>query len=75
MSGSLNLVWSLINSLQVITHIPMLNVNYPANTLAFHRVIVGVINFDIIPAEEMSEAIFDFSKPWENEDEQEAETE
>ena len=30
-SGSLNLLWGMINSLQILTHFPLINVLMPAN--------------------------------------------
>ena len=43
--GSMSLMWGLINSLQIIAHIPLLNVVMPANSKIIYDVIFKIANF------------------------------
>ena len=43
--GSMSLMWGLINSLQIIAHIPLLNVVMPANSKIIYDVIFNIANF------------------------------
>ena len=43
--GSMSLMWGIINSLQIIAHIPLLNVVMPANTKIIYDVIFKIANF------------------------------
>ena len=46
---SMKYLWNLINTLQIITHIPMLNISLPANLLICLKTIIEVSNLSIIP--------------------------
>ena len=48
-SFSLNYLWAMINTLQMIVYLPMFNVIFPANINMFNSVIIKVATFDIIP--------------------------
>ena len=43
--GSMSLMWGLINSLQIIAHIPDLNVVMPANSMIVYDTIYKIANF------------------------------
>ena len=47
MSGSLNQVWGMINGLQLIVHLPAVNVNFPTNVMVVSEEILKVATFDI----------------------------
>jgi len=60
MSASMNLLWSLVNTLQVIVSLPLLNVNFPPNAFLLSTVLNKIANFNVIPMEEFNASILDF---------------
>ena len=61
---SLSYLWQLVNSLQILTHIPLLNLKFtPMNSLNFHSQVASLINMDRFPSDELFELIFDFTQP------------
>lgn len=51
MSGSLSLLWGLINSLQIVAHYPLLVINYPENAKIYSEMLLALAKFDLIPEE------------------------
>ena len=49
LSASLNSLWALMNGLQMISHLPMFKVVFPANAQMMLEPLVEVANFDLIP--------------------------
>lgn len=49
--ASLNHLWSMINGLQLSTHMSVFNLKFPANAQFFVRFLVDVSTWDIIPVE------------------------
>ena len=60
MSTSLGLIWSLMNSLQVIVFIPLINFPFPMNTVKFSVILMAIANFDILPHAEFNSLVFEF---------------
>lgn len=48
-STSLQILWGLINVLQLIVNMPLLNLHFPTNSLFFYSLLLDITNFDIIP--------------------------
>ena len=46
--GPLLPVWMFLNSLQLIVHLPIMNVAFPANVMIILRVMMPVVMFDIL---------------------------
>ena len=46
---SLSLLWALINVMQLLVCLPLVDVNYPANSLIFNKIFISIANFEIIP--------------------------
>ena len=61
MSGSLQMLWSLVNTLQVLNHLPMLNVQTPAIAMDFQGTMASLSNFDVIPTGDLFDLIFNFT--------------
>ena len=57
LSGSLVVLWSLVNSLQIMAHFPLLVINYPTNTKVYYEMLLDVATFDIFPDEEIKRVI------------------
>ena len=54
---SLQTLWGMINVMQLIVHMPMLNINFPQNAVLFYSFIVDISNFDIIPTDWIKDRI------------------
>ena len=53
LAGSLSLLWGLINSLQLVTHFPLINVIFPTNAKTYFGVMFEIANFDLIPTDDL----------------------
>ena len=60
LSVSLSLLWALINVMQLLVCLPLIDVNYPANSLIFNKIFISIANFEIIPVGGMLEKFFLF---------------
>jgi hypothetical protein len=39
----------MINVMQIIAHMPLLNVQFPGNTMFFYSLIIDISSFNLIP--------------------------
>ena len=46
---SLKQLWMLMNTLQIITHMPLLNFTFPSNFILFTDTLKSISNMDILP--------------------------
>jgi len=53
MSVSMQLLWGMVNTLQLVIHMNMLSVMMPANVQFFFSFIVNIVNFKIIPTKDI----------------------
>ena len=51
MSASLNQLWGMIHGLQIMTHMPLCNIKFPANAESFNGFMMQVAVFDVIPSD------------------------
>ena len=49
LSGSLQYLWGMINSLQIVLHLPGSSVEMPSNALMVYSTLISVTQFDVIP--------------------------
>ena len=49
MAASLSQLWSMLNGLQLAVHLPLFNLNFPANANLFIEFIIQVATFDLVP--------------------------
>ena len=54
--------WAMINCLQLMTHVPLFNVNFPANAAYFYSKMLSASVFDIFPADKLNKDIYSFDK-------------
>ena len=52
-AGSLSLILGMINSLQLIVHLPLINVSTPANVMMVEGVLVPVVMFDVLESDDL----------------------
>lgn len=57
----LNLLWSIINSYQLVVLLIGLNFKYPAAVQQMFGLLALLANFDLLPSEDINMALFDFS--------------
>lgn len=57
----MQLMWGMVNALQIFVHLPLLNITYPANAIMFCDTIEGLVNFKLIPTDKILDKIFTFS--------------
>ena len=60
MSVSMNLLWGMVNTLQLIIHLPLISVYFPQNCQLFFSFIVDIVNFSLIPTDKIMNKIFSF---------------
>ena len=49
MAASLQTLWGMINVMQIIVHMPLLNVQFPENAMFFYSLIIDISSFNLIP--------------------------
>ena len=47
------MLWGMINALQLIVHLPMFSVVFPANAQFVFSLIIGLTKFNIIPVDSL----------------------
>ena len=57
LSGSLSLLWGLINFLQYVTFFPLMNLSFPINAKTYYQVLFSIGTFDMIPTESIEESL------------------
>ena len=62
MSVSMNMLWTLLNSLQIICSIPLLNLRMPLHAEFISRILNDLANLKVLKVNSLSFKIFDFSK-------------
>ena len=45
------MLWGLVNVLQLIIHMPLVNVNFPINAQFFYGILIQIATFDLIPSD------------------------
>ena len=55
MAGSLSLLWGLINSLQLMTYYPFINVQFPVNVSIYLKALFNLANMEVLPTEDLKE--------------------
>ena len=60
LSSSLSLLWGMVNTLQLIVHMPLINIGIPGNASYFLQILITIANFEILPSEYLLGKIFNF---------------
>jgi hypothetical protein len=53
MAGSLSMILGMINSLQLIVHLPLLAVSAPANVMMIEEILIPIVMFDIFESDDL----------------------
>ena len=51
LSGSMTLLWGMLNCMQIVAHFYLVNIMFPANVLQLFKILVSTANFDILPTQ------------------------
>ena len=49
LSGSLSLLWGMVNTLQIIIQMPLVNLTLPPNAMILSKSLASMASFDFIP--------------------------
>lgn len=60
LSSSLNLIWSMMNTLQIIVYMPLMHLSMPDNAYITSLIFLNLANFDIFPSKFLYEGMFTF---------------
>jgi len=62
LSFSLNHLWGMVNSLQIVIHFPLTSVYYPANASLFFSYFNVVATFDVLPTDSINDYVLTFTE-------------
>eukprot|EP00347_Sterkiella_histriomuscorum_P016821 403351726 len=68
-SQSLQIFWSFVNTQQIISHLPLLQINVPANLYYFFLLVVGSLKFDYLFSSALIQDSFDIKEDYPSYDE------
>jgi len=54
LSASLSFLWGMLNTLQLIVHLPLFSIVFPSNAVTFYSYIIGIASFNIFPIEDIA---------------------
>ena len=63
-SNSLQLMFGSIISLQILAHLPLVNMNLPANAEGSFDIMVNVVSFDVFELHKVVDLGFTKTEPW-----------
>ena len=61
LNTSMALIWSMMNMLQIMVHMPLINMAFPSNALLLSLMLLEVANFDMLPHEIVSNYMYEFN--------------
>ena len=62
LSASMATLWGMINSLQMLNHLPLYRISMPLNARVFFITIASILQFDLVPVDSLTNFIFDFDE-------------
>ncbi len=62
-AASLQYLWGMINVLQIIVHMPLINLAFPLAGLNLYSFIVSFSQFNILPTEWLNQNFVDYDEP------------
>ena len=48
----MQVIWGGVNAVQLISHIPLNQINFPAHTYAYFKYLTQVVSYDVFPPTE-----------------------
>ena len=59
-SGSLTMIWSMIEGLQIVNHLPLFSVKSPGNVNFFNKFVMELTGFNFVDTEDLTEYLLYF---------------
>ena len=56
-SGAMSQIWGMINGMQIYSHMPLMNVEYPMHSKTTVNSILELASFSVIPTEDGVNAV------------------
>ena len=53
-------LWGFINSLQIVIHMPLLDINFPANANYIFSMLISIVTLNLIPSDSILNKLFSF---------------
>jgi len=60
LAGSLNFLWSMLHTQQIVVLLPLNDVSFPGNASYFYSFLLSVAAFDLIPTDDFFDTVFSF---------------
>ncbi len=54
-------MWGMINSLNILVHIPLINLAFPANMEVFMSFLIRITNFNLLPNDFIYNGLLEFT--------------
>ena len=61
LAGSITLIWSFVNALQMIMYLGLCEINFPSNVQVLYQLLLPLSTLDVIPPEASTDILFTFS--------------
>ena len=58
---SLQMLWGMINVLQMMVLLPLINIEYPTNAVFFYSLISKVSSFELLPIAKIYEKVYGYT--------------
>lgn len=60
LDGSLNLLWGMVESQQIVVHLALNDISTPGNVAFLYSYLMNIASFDPLPTDEIFELFFEF---------------
>lgn len=57
LNTSISMLWSMMNTLQIIVFLPLINLSFPGHTTFVSLILFDIANFDILPSSLMNKLV------------------
>ena len=51
-------LWGMVNTMQLITHMPLIQVLLPPNCITFFQILIGLSTIELVPVDEINDYLF-----------------
>ena len=58
----MQLLWTMMNSLQIIVHLPLVYTKFPVNAKTFTKIFLTLAQFDVVPHTMINPFVFEFKQ-------------
>lgn len=58
MAASMQFLWGMVNTIQMMTHLSLLSLTFPSNCLSLYKIIINIANFEFLDSEGILNKMF-----------------